>query len=589
MISLEQPYDPLDTLPTRLRLYAWAALLALIAVILALLVVGGSQLTLLVFLALLSLGHLALLSQPAIKPEYGAWAILIADCAAVIVMDLAAASIGQPLGLLWPIGTLVAGAGALLLRRRDASLKLAAVITLGIALVSLGWRGAGFGGLPSFGLVMIELSVLWGVALLLALTVRRTDRAETGRNLAVQALMEQVDSNRALSQRLVLLDAQISASTQLSELVASMPGPRQLLDETVLLLKDKFALRSVRIYLTDAGTPDALGLAASTEEAPRFLPRQPLHQVLLAGRPTIEALDRGDGRELARVLVPIRLGRRPLGLIGLLAEPGSAFMAPSELAGMQELAGLLAIGLENARLYGSERAWLRETLDRFVSPDVAEVVLSGDTGAASEQRLVTSLFCDLRDFTKLSESLSPREVVEDVNDLLTVIVAAADTFGGVVNKFGGDSTLIIYGAPTAAPDDPARAVRTALHIRKELALLNARRVQEGRVALGLGMGINSGVVVAGIIGTATRQEYTVLGDAVNLAARIQSLTRDYPEHDILVSQYTLAALGPNAAEFTLTPLGPVQIRGKSRPVHVFGVANTEKRPAPELAGVGVRR
>ncbi|MCP4614444.1 MAG: adenylate/guanylate cyclase domain-containing protein, partial [Planctomycetes bacterium] len=142
---------------------------------------------------------------------------------------------------------------------------------------------------------------------------------------------------------------------------------------------------------------------------------------------------------------------------------------------------------------------------------------------------------------------------------------------GTVNKFGGDSTLVIYGAPRRLQESAYQAVLTALEMRTSLERLNERLAARGEDPIRIGVGINTGMVLAGAVGPEERQEYTVIGDTVNLASRIESLNKQYPEHDVLISGQTYDALGSRRREFEFADLGEVQIRGKVEPVRVWAV------------------
>ena len=224
----------------------------------------------------------------------------------------------------------------------------------------------------------------------------------------------------------------------------------------------------------------------------------------------------------------------------------------------------MAVGLQ-------EREWLRDTFGRFVSSEVVEAIRTGQVRLQGEHRMVSVLFCDIREFTDFSERHTPQEVVAMLNEFLPLVVLAAQKNGGTVNKFGGDSTLVIYGAPREMEDSAYRAVLTAIDIRFTLDQLNTKLIAQGKVPLRVGIGINTGIALAGAIGPNERQEYTVIGNAVNLASRIDGLNKQFPEHDILISGWTYDALADHKDEFIQVPLGPILIRGKHDPVEIWAV------------------
>jgi class 3 adenylate cyclase len=241
-----------------------------------------------------------------------------------------------------------------------------------------------------------------------------------------------------------------------------------------------------------------------------------------------------------------------------------------EIGRLAEAFNQMAVGLQ-------EREWLRDLFGRFVSQEVAEAIRTGQVKLEGENRVVSVLFCDIREFTDFSERHTPQEVVTMLNEYLPLVVQSAQKFGGMVNKFGGDSTLIIYGAPHEMNDSAYQAVLTALEIRSHLAQFNVQLVKNGESPLRIGVGINTGMALAGAVGPLERQEYTVVGNTVNLAARIDGLNKQYPEHDVLISGWTYEALGTHRSEFEMISLGVVAIRGKNEPVEIWAVKGKNNR------------
>ena len=223
-----------------------------------------------------------------------------------------------------------------------------------------------------------------------------------------------------------------------------------------------------------------------------------------------------------------------------------------------------------------ERERMHDILGRFVSPTVARLVLSHPLDLSGETKLLTILFTDLRDFTVLSEREEPAVVISGLNDYFRIVVDAADRYGGVVNKFGGDSTLVLFGLTDEQSNPQASAeaaVRAALDIHASLSQLNTLRAAEAAPLLLAGIGINTGTVVAGLIGAERRMEYTAIGDAVNLSARIQTLNRKLGSN-ILISDATHQALG-NPAGLKMVNRGLRQFKGKSQRVRVYSVIGWE--------------
>lgn len=227
----------------------------------------------------------------------------------------------------------------------------------------------------------------------------------------------------------------------------------------------------------------------------------------------------------------------------------------------------LGIGF-NAMLLGlRERETIKDTFGRFVSHEVAEVVLDGRVPLNGEVREVTILFQDIRGFTSLSERTPPVALLQLVNDFFTEMVAAVEAHGGIVKQFLGDGVMALFGVPAVHADAPARAVHTALDMLARLEGFNTRRQAQGEAPLRIGVGIHTGEVIAGCIGPDTRLEYGVVGDAVNLASRVQELTKQVGTA-ILVTDDTAARLG---AGFVLGTRTVLTVRGKTQPIGVIEV------------------
>src|SRR5581483_11493448 len=162
-----------------------------------------------------------------------------------------------------------------------------------------------------------------------------------------------------------------------------------------------------------------------------------------------------------------------------------------------------------------ERERMHDILGRFVSPTVARLVLSRPLALSGENKILTILFTDLRDFTVMTEREDPAVVISGLNDYFRVVVEAADRYGGIVNKFGGDSTLVLFGLTDEQGDSRASAeaaVRAAIDIRAGMDKLNEQRALLHLPELVAGIGINTGAAIAGLIGAERRMEYTVIGD-----------------------------------------------------------------------------
>jgi adenylate cyclase len=212
-----------------------------------------------------------------------------------------------------------------------------------------------------------------------------------------------------------------------------------------------------------------------------------------------------------------------------------------------------------------EREFLKETFGKYVSPEVRDEILSGRLALEGQAREVTILFADLRDFTPWVEATDPQEVVRDLNRYFTEMNEAIRRHRGLVLQFIGDEIEAVFGAPVADPAHAALALRAALEMRERLARLNAERAGAGKPPLRHGVGIHTGRVLAGNIGSSERLSYALVGDPVNLASRIQDLNKQLGS-DILVSGTTRALLD---GTFALTPLPAVRVKGRSVEVEIY--------------------
>jgi adenylate cyclase len=233
--------------------------------------------------------------------------------------------------------------------------------------------------------------------------------------------------------------------------------------------------------------------------------------------------------------------------------------------------GQLADAMNQMSAGLAERDRVRDLLDKNVSPEVAAQLMRDGATLGGQEREVTILFADLRGFTTLSEKLSPPDLLALLNRYLDRMSGAIEAHGGVIDKFIGDGIMALFGAPVAQGDAADGALAAALAMERALADLNRELAAEGRPPLGIGIGVNTACVVAGNIGSHRRLNYSVIGDGVNVAARIESETRK-PEHrtNLITSAATLAALC-EPKKFSPRPLGKVHVKGRAEPVEIFAV------------------
>lgn len=214
-----------------------------------------------------------------------------------------------------------------------------------------------------------------------------------------------------------------------------------------------------------------------------------------------------------------------------------------------------------------ERDKLRATMGKYMTQQVMDHLMAGRVELGGTPINVTILFSDIRSFTTISESMKASDLVKLLNEYFTEMVAVVTQEGGVVDKYIGDAIMAVFGAPVPKEDDAVRAVRAAIRMRKALAALNEKLVARGTQAIRTGIGLHTGEVIAGNIGSEERMEYTVIGDAVNLASRLESSTKEIG-CDILISEDTYKLLDE---DFDCRPVREITVKGRNKPVMVYEV------------------
>jgi adenylate cyclase len=209
----------------------------------------------------------------------------------------------------------------------------------------------------------------------------------------------------------------------------------------------------------------------------------------------------------------------------------------------------------------------RERFQRLLSPDLAEMVVSGELSVekGGESRVATVLFADIRGFTSMSENMEAGEVLQMLNEYFEVMVEIVFRHEGTVDKFVGDEIMVIWGAPVKHDDDTVRAVRAALDMQKALVEFNETRKATGQRPVLTGIGINTGELVAGYIGSTRTMAYSVIGDVVNTASRICSAAK---AGQIIISEDTYKLVRDH---FEVIAVEPLQAKGKSKPIAAFNV------------------
>jgi len=214
-----------------------------------------------------------------------------------------------------------------------------------------------------------------------------------------------------------------------------------------------------------------------------------------------------------------------------------------------------------------EREKMKDAFGKFVNEELAEQVLKGGIHLGGERKMAAVFFSDIRSFTAISEKLEPEEVVEFLNDYMTRMVKCVNDTKGMVDKYIGDAIMAEWGVPVSHGNDTEHAVNAALLMRQSLIDFNKGRGGDKKPVIKIGCGINSGPVLAGQIGSEDRMEYTVIGDAVNLASRIEGLNKPFGT-DILISQDSYDLVKDI---FAVEKMAPIRVKGKSEPQQIYAV------------------
>jgi adenylate cyclase len=265
-----------------------------------------------------------------------------------------------------------------------------------------------------------------------------------------------------------------------------------------------------------------------------------------------------------------------LALLLVVGALGAAYAAFTQGAWVPMMSSVLGVALAAPAglayqyfVEGREKRQVQALFSHYLSKDVFEQVLANPSLAelGGRRRDMSVLFSDVRGFTALSERGDPEALVAQLNEYFSAMVDIVFAHQGTLDKFVGDMVMALFGAPLDDASHADHAVMTAMAMSRELDALNARWAAEGRPTLGIGIGINSGEMIAGNIGSRQVRSYTVIGDAVNLGARLESLNKDYGTR-IIISEATRSRLRQT---YPLRALGSVVVKGKSVPVDIFEV------------------
>jgi adenylate cyclase len=267
--------------------------------------------------------------------------------------------------------------------------------------------------------------------------------------------------------------------------------------------------------------------------------------------------------------VPLIYSDELLGVMVLDSQVAANAFTDKDLQLTQALANQAAVAIQNS-LYArkiEKEALTRERFQRLLSPAIAELVVSGDLAVekGGQARDTTIFFSDIRGFTAMSETRTAQEIVDMLNEYFEQMVEIVFKYEGTLDKFVGDEIMALFGSPVSHPDDAYRAVKVAVEQLEALDEWNRVRVADGEAPIHIGIGINTGSVVAGYLGSSKALEYTVIGDVVNTASRLCSVAQ---AGEILISRDTHELV---KEYFTTQELTPTQVKGKAQALQVYKV------------------
>ena len=222
--------------------------------------------------------------------------------------------------------------------------------------------------------------------------------------------------------------------------------------------------------------------------------------------------------------------------------------------------------LEKKRLRDDHRRLIRT----FADKDVADELMRDGFSLGGKHSVITSMFCDIRDFTTITEANDPADVIELINEYYEIVIETVQAHGGNANQMQGDGLMSFFGAPVYYPDHAQRAVKSALDICTQIAAFNLEQATKGKLQIAIGVGIATGQVIAGYAGTRTRATYICIGDTVNLSSRLESHTKAV-KRQVVIDENTRRRLDDS---IDVEPLGEELFKGKTIPVQVYSVRTT---------------
>jgi adenylate cyclase len=365
------------------------------------------------------------------------------------------------------------------------------------------------------------------------------------------------------------LSQKLSIETDLDQLL------QQIVDETFAIIR---ADRAVILLLDEHGELQPRYLRTKREDESIKLSSSILEEVKNNKKAVLSSDAMLDERFKAAksiimqgirstMCVPLLYADQLVGAMHMDSMLTTGAFTEKDLQLFQGIATQAAVAIENHRLAKKieREAATRAEFQRLLSPNLVEQIVSGalQLDKAGTKRVVTMLFADIRGFTSMSERTPPEEMVKTLNEYFEMMVDVLFAHGGTLDKYVGDEVIGLFGAPVGLPDAPLRAVRCGLEMQRALGEFNRIRATNGQEPVNIGIGINTGLVIAGAIGSSRTLQYTVIGDPVNIASRLCSVAK---AGEVIISEYTLREVRDDVL---FEPREPVHVKGKSQALQIF--------------------
>ncbi len=375
-----------------------------------------------------------------------------------------------------------------------------------------------------------------------------------------------------------LAEIKLRLIQDVSEKLVRILEPQQLLDEILTIVMEQAgADRGMLCLLNEHRTPTPIAVRGLADDAQVRISRTVLHMVLdrrsgvLIQQPSNSAnllRSLAEMEVCSTLCAPLWTGDKIMGLLSLDSTRPAKIFSEDDLDLLLAVAHQAAMGIERIRLsqaVESERS-VKTYLSKYLDNRIVEQIAGSAPGVdplAPAEKIVTVLFSDIVSFTKICEGLAPVEVAAFIREYLSSMTDVVFAHGGTIDKYIGDALMALFGAPLPSPSSAADAIRAALEMRS--LVQSFRSPRPGSPPLRVRIGVNTGPVVVGNIGSTRRVEYTAIGDAVNVAARLQAFARP---NEICIDETTHAQ---TSDAFVVEEIGTIDVRNRAQPVAVYKV------------------